>query len=1110
MKNKTPTHLKLTGFNIFFAAAIFLMIVNSAFLYRTFSQVRERETLVRRSNEVLSQIELLVSATKDAETGVRGFLLTGKPEYLEPYHTGISDTWTFFKRLKELTKDNNAHQILLESVNDVLKQRLDVLAANLEDIKRQEMGALSRQGTLNEGKALMDRLRDLTNEMRVEEERLYKIRTAVSEDSHIYAYWSIAASAFLNIALAFLAYYFIRRRQISEALEAEQREHEIWVQSKLADISQLVAVENDTASLAKQVLSFLAETFRIPAATFYVREGDELILAANYARVQKDLTPLKAERFPLGTGLIGEAVHNQRMTEVRNVPQDYFWIGSGLGQGVPNSLLLIPITFFKRTVGVIEFALFSELDEKQKELLEKCCEAIATGISSAESRRSMEALLETTQLQAQELQTQQEELRTSNEELEEQARMLESQQEVLNSRNTDLERTNQYKSDFLAKMSHELRTPLNSLLILATLLRENKEGNLTDQQRNFAMTIYDAGNDLLTLINDILDLSKIEARKLSIKGGSFALSDLTDQLKSTFAPQTTKKGLQFEITLSEDTQNLTLENDSQRIAQIIRNFLSNAVKFTDSGSITLGSCLTSNQKGFVDIYVKDSGIGIPDHLRASVFNAFEQGDSSISRKYGGTGLGLTISKELAQLLGGDIVLHSEEGKGSTFTLRLPIKLTQEYSDSQTMSSLSSTPLPAPFKEDAVLSTPLQTLVIEAKRQRRSILIVEDDEKFAGLVADTAKSYSFFPVHVSTGEQALQVLEHLTPTAIMLDIKLPGLSGFGVLETIKEIPKLRHVPVHMISALDYSQSTLRMGAMGYLGKPVTLEQIRDAVKHLEAVATETARTVLIVEDNEVQRKAIIELLQGPDLSLDAAGSGEQALKSVAAKKYDCIVLDLNLPDMNGQEFLEKLNQMAAPLPPVIVYTGKDLSRREEDYLRKYSESIILKGARSPERLLDEVNLFLHRVEDTLPESQKRLLTGLRLEENSFTGRKVLLVDDDLRNIFALTHVLESKGFEVIVARDGIEATDIANSAQNLDLILMDLMMPRMDGFEAMRVIRSSGLHASTPIIALTAKAMKGDHEKALEAGANDYLPKPINIANLISVLKVWLKEREIFS
>jgi CheY-like chemotaxis protein len=420
------------------------------------------------------------------------------------------------------------------------------------------------------------------------------------------------------------------------------------------------------------------------------------------------------------------------------------------------------------------------------------------------------------------------------------------------------------------------------------------------------------------------------------------------------------------------------------------------------------------------------------------------------------------------------------------------------------------PLPALPPKASESSPEIMALLESVKDAKKTLLIIEDDLVFANLVADTAKTYGFTPVQAHTGETALQILERHTPTAIMLDIKLPGISGFGILETIKEMPHLRHIPVHMISALDYSRYTLRMGAMGFLGKPVSIEKLREAIGQLDTKANESTRKLLVVEDNDTQRKAIEQLLNGPDIKLDAVGTGELALQAVRAQRYDCIVLDLALPDMSGKDFLEKLDEMNVPLPPVIVYTAKDLSRREEEYLRKYSESIILKGARSPERLLDEVNLFLHRVEDGLHDSQREILQTLRLAENIFRGKRALLVDDDLRNVFALTHVLESKGFEVVVARDGVEAVEACAKSDRYDVVLMDLMMPRMDGFQAMKQIREMESRKETPIIALTAKAMKGDHEKALEAGANDYLPKPINIASLITVLKVWVKEKEIFS
>lgn len=1114
MRTRLKNSAKFTGLNAFFIAASFLMVLNSAYLFSSFQTARENERWLRHTYEVTNELELFISSVKDAETGMRGYLLTGDSSYLEPYYKGSTETWTHFRLLRQLTADNRAHQESLVNLQDVAQKRLQILSDSIKQVslaKESGSGVLSRKSTLNEGKATMEALRALVEEMKTEERRIHSIRAQESRDAQAFSHWSIIAATLINLLLSGAAYYFIRRQNLAQLDEADKQRRALWSQERLSELSQFVAGNADTPSLARVVLEFLSNNFDIPAATLYVADGDQLRLAASYGRVPGDFGQIST-LIPVGEGLLGQAFRGKKISQIKDLPQDYFWIGSSLGQKQPRSLLFMPLTFFGKNVAIIEAALFEDMNEDFIEVLERIREIIATGISSSEARYRLETLLEKTQQQAEELQVQQEELRVSNEELEEQARQLENQQETLNSRNGELERLNQYKSDFLAKMSHELRTPLNSLLILATLLRENKEGNLNEQQKSFASTIYDSGNDLLSLINDILDLSKIEARRLNIRAETFSLRGLMSQLQATFMPQTTKKNLEFNVHIEPDIESLSINSDPQRVSQILRNFISNAIKFTEKGSIDVRVARSLHHKDCVDIRVRDSGIGIPKAQQDLIFNAFEQGDSSISRKFGGTGLGLTISRELSVLLGGEISVQSEEGRGSEFTLRLPIQLpavaaTPYIEDSPNAEFVR--PLPTPIKTQEASPEIMGALEV-ARAARKTLLIIEDDEVFGKLVGETAQTYGFTPIQATTGEFALQILERFTPTAIMLDIKLPGISGFGILETIKEMPHLRHIPVHMISALDYSRYTLRMGAMGYLGKPVSIEKLRDAISQLDLKASESTRKLLVIEDNDTQRAAIEQLLNGDDIELDAVATGELALQAVKAKRYDCIVLDLALPDMSGKDFLEKLDEMSIPLPPVIVYTGKDLSRREEEYLRKYSESIILKGARSPERLLDEVNLFLHRIEDGLHDSQRQILQSLRLAENIFKGKKALLVDDDLRNVFALTHVLESKGFEVVVARDGVEAVEACSKSERYDVILMDLMMPRMDGFQAMKSIRGLEHRKDTPIIALTAKAMKGDHEKALEAGANDYLPKPINISSLITVLKVWVKEKEIFS
>ncbi|WP_413560361.1 response regulator [Bdellovibrio sp. HCB209] len=1104
---KTFTNRSVTGLNSTFFVIVLVMILNSVFLYSAFQTVKKDEERVLHSSQVVLEIENIISYAKDAETGMRGYLLTGKAEYLEPYYAGMANSRATIARLRNMIADNRTQVNNLESLSVILKERFDVLEENVQSFAK--AGPLTRKSTLNEGKALMDQARLLVNSMHDEENRLLDNRMREASSSQVWVTMSLVGSGLLNIILAGIAYYIIRRRQVLQTIEAHARERELALKTRIGEISQIVAMDYDSTTLSKKILSFVSDELKVPAGSVYAHRGDNLESCAHFARVNESLNAAPLIQVPLNVGLIGEAYNKADLVEVTDLPANYFWIGSSLGKAQPTALALIPLRTLGKPVGVMELALFHPLTERQKDFISQSAELIATGLASAESRGHLENLLDTTQLQAQELQTQQEELRSANEDLEEQARMLERQQDVVNNRNNELEKINQYKSDFLAKMSHELRTPLNSLLILSTLLRENKEGNLSDQQKNFAGTIYDAGNDLLNLINDILDLSKIEARKLVVRSERFSLKSMTDQLLSTFKPQADKKGLTLRVILDTTTEDLMLETDGQRLGQILRNFMSNAVKFTESGSLEIKGHNFKN--GFVDISVKDSGIGISPELRSTIFEAFEQGNNQISRKYGGTGLGLTISKELAELLGGQIIVQSEEGKGSEFTIRFPVVLPGDLTTTPKTTIDVNISKGVSFEQE-IRTAPtdeVDTILKALNNDKKTLLIVEDDEKFGSLVADAAKEHDFHPILVTSGETALQLLERFTPTAIMLDIKLPGVSGFGVLETLKKVPQLRHVPVHMISALDYPQQTMRMGAMGYLGKPVTMDQIHEAVGQLKIVASESTKKLLVVEDNTVQREAIVALLQGPDIELTSVATGEEALKAVLAKTFDCLVLDLSLPDMTGNDFLEQLNKLDHPLPPVIVYTAKQVSKREEEYLRKYSESIILKGARSPERLLDEVSLFLHRVSDTLPMQQQQMLSGLTSEEDHFEGRRLLIVDDDMRNIFALTHVLESKGFKVDAARDGQEALEMAQKDGSYDAILMDLMMPRMDGFESMESIRRLQDHIETPIIALTAKAMKGDHEKALASGANDYLSKPINISNLFSVLRVWLREREVF-
>ncbi|MBX3041703.1 MAG: response regulator [Bdellovibrionaceae bacterium] len=1113
----------LSGTTLFLIGMLILLIGNGWILRSSFKSVSEQETWVRHTAEVINELDLLLSSLKDAETGQRGYLLTKDSRFLDPYKASLVEIWDHHSRIKKLLEDNPEQLARLEAIKAVVSDRLDRLERHLT----MPVESADRQSRFFEGKILMDSIRSSIENMKSEETKLLEFRTANVQESKSIFWWTLLITTTVTIFAVLLFFVQIRRGQIRALAEAEREVREGWIQSQLADMGNLIGGDTSLGDLTQQIVDHLSERFDFLAANFYVIDTGLLRKTASHGTDSGSGT--LPDSLRVGEGLLGQAYRANKLIEVKDAPADYLKISSSLGSAAATHLAFLPILFQRRTLGVIELASFHPMSSLTRDTLEKLRESIGIGINAAQSREQQQSLLEKTQQQAEELQAQQEELRTSNEELEQQTRALESQQQALNIKNRELESANQatqqkaqelekinhYKSEFLAKMSHELRTPLNSLLILASLLIENKEKNLTEQQREFSRSIYGAGQDLLNLINDILDLSKIEARKLSMRPEPFFVQSLVDQIKSTFNPMTTAKGLDLQIKISDGLQNLKMFTDRQRLEQILRNFLSNGIKFTEHGHVRLS--VEELNGGRLRFSVEDTGVGIPKDKQNLIFEAFEQADGSVSRKYGGTGLGLTISKELAQLLGGNIQMSSVEGEGSRFSLEIPSVLpglNEESRPTPPPTSLthqhSAEPEVLSVKPDEAVAKEAQSLLKGVSEGEKTILIVEDDDIFRRSVAETSESYGFHPIEVQDGETALEILHKHIPSAILLDIKLPGLSGLGLLEMIKQMPQLRHVPIHMISAMEYQQNALRMGAMGFLGKPVTIDKIRSALGRIENLVSRKVRRLLIIEDDDRQRQAIKELISGQDIEIELARSGKESIEKVKQTGYDCIILDLSLPDISGFELLDHFNSLEISLPPIVIYTGRDLSRKEQEYLRRYSESIIIKGAKSPERLLDEVNLFLHRVESMLPEDKQRMLTQLRSQDSALEGKSVLVVDDDLRNVFALTSVLESKGMSVRIARDGFEAIEALEKHQDIEVVLMDIMMPKMDGYETMKRIRKIEKLKDLPIIALTAKAMKEDHERCIEAGANDYLQKPINISNLMSVLKVWLAPKGIFS
>jgi len=861
---------------------------------------------------------------------------------------------------------------------------------------------------------------------------------------------------------------------------------------------------------SRQILSELAPLVNVQHAVFYELEQQgeaEAVLkkSAGYATVEREGA---RQRFKLGESLVGQCALEKRTLWVENAPEDYIKISSGLGEGRPYRIVFLPVLFEEQVRAVIELASFGQFSDIHVTFLEQLTEIIGIVFNTIGATMRTEALLKQSQALTQELQQ-------TNQELEEKAEQLAL--------------TSKYKSEFLANMSHELRTPLNSLLILAKLLFENAEGNLTEKQVEFSKAIHSSGTDLLSLINDILDLSKIESGTMAVEAGKVRFKDLRDEIEPSFRPIALNKKLDFSIDIDPGVPG-TIQTDSKRLHQVLRNLLSNAFKFTSKGGVVLRMGVAEqgwsakheilNKADTVVFFsVSDSGIGIPADKHQIIFEPFQQADMTTSRKYGGTGLGLSISREIARLLGGEIRLESTPAQGSTFTLYLPLnyvapKTRPASEKGQTKSDVPSalpggTPIVEMVRREEV-PTPFLLSDVDDDRSAiqpgdRVLLIVEDDIKFASLLLDVAHEQGFKGLIAHTGEAGLGVARKFKPHAITLDLRMPDMDGWTLLDCLKHDVESRHIPVQIISAEDQAQRGLKMGALAYLRKPASREDLTESFGRLREYIDCSIKRLLIVEDDEIQRRSIQELVGGEDVETRCAGTAAEALAILDRERIDCVVLDLSLPDMSGHDFIEKVKNRGdgAPRPPIIIYTGRELTRQEETLLRKDAEAIIIKDALSPERLLDETSLFLHRSPRQLPEAKRRMIQTGQKADPALAGRSVFIVDDDVRNIFALTTVLEQMKMVVRYAQNGKEAVEFLRKHNDVDIVLMDIMMPEMDGYEAMRQIRKTEGLKSLPMIALTAKAMKGDRERCIEAGASDYIPKPVDSERLLSVIRVWL-------
>ncbi|MEH1788429.1 MAG: HAMP domain-containing protein [Nostoc sp.] len=1060
----------------------------------------------------------------------------------------------------------------IETLAETINEMIDTLAtfANQVTTVAREVGIEGKlggqarvPGAAGTWKDLTDNVNELAATLTTQLRAIAEVATAVTKGDLTR---SIAVEALGEVAIL----KDNINQMIANLRETTQKNTEQdWLKTNLAKFTRMLQGQRDLETVSKLILSELAPLVGAQHGVFFLMESAENIpylkLISSYAyRERRHL----ANRFHLGEGLVGQCALEKERILLTDVPSDYVRIASGLGEATPLNAVVLPVLFEGQVTAVIELASFRRFSEIHLTFFDQLTESIAIVLNTIAASMRTEELLKQSQSLAEELQTQQSELRETNKRLEQQAQSLKTSEDLLKGQQEELQQTNaeleekaellamqkkeverknreieqarlsledkaeqlalssKYKSEFLANMSHELRTPLNSLLILAKLLTDNIDRNLTSKQVEYSQTIYSAGTDLLALINDILDLAKIESGTMSIDMTQMPLAELGEQVERTFRQIAQSKGLVFVIEFTPELPN-SIYTDVKRIQQVLKNLLSNAFKFTEQGEVRLQIAVakqgwsndneTLNRAQIViGFLVSDTGIGIAPEKQKVIFEAFQQADGSTSRRYGGTGLGLSISREIARLFGGEIKLISQPGEGSTFTFYLPqfsaVSDSGAFSPSRVLSPESRSTLPTFHSPLLTPHSPLTThhsaLINDDRttieRGDRVLLIVEDDVNFARILLDMAQQQGFKVIAAQTGSTGLMLAQQFLPSAVLLDIRLPEMDGWTVLDRLKHDPNTRHIPVHIMSVEEGKQRGLQLGAIAYLQKPLTSETISEALTKIKGFVERQVKNLLVVEDDDTQRLSIVELIGNSDVSTTAVATGTAALEAIRTQHFDCLVLDLGLPDMTGFELIEQIKLLPhGKTLPIIVYTGREISKAQETELRRIAETIIIKDVRSPERLLDETALFLHRVQANLPAPKRQILEQLHSQDYLLTGKKALIVDDDMRNIFALTSMLERYQIQVLYAENGREGITLLENTPDIDVVLMDVMMPEMDGYETTRVIRQNEQFKSLPIIALTAKAMQGDREKCIEAGASDYITKPVDTEQLLSLLRVWL-------
>jgi len=1189
----------LRNLQIGFGLSLLILVISSIASYSSIQNLLSSSRLVDHTDSILNQLESTLSTLKDAETGQRGYLLTGDSTYLRPYYGSQERALDFADNIRTMTMDNPLQRQNASELYNVIAQRLSILQQVIDEKRENNIFSLA---DLKKGHGYMEEVRGIVRRMQEEERRLLAIRVERVKKFSGYTPMLILIAALFSILITVFFYRRVQHDYQERTIlytELQQKDQEIgrritiiseiadrisegdyqvrvsdeekdnlgslsislnkmaeslersfrqlsdneWYQAGVARLSELMIGETDMKMLADHILHFITEYTHSRIGAIYIMDTTShmLVLQSTYA-----LSPdSKRKTIAPGDGLVGQAAQDGKRMLVKDIPPGEWVVSFAAGGIKPRTMVAFPFFHEKRVLGVIELGSLEYYTERDLQFFNSIGESVGSAVSSIDTRSKLQELLEETQAQSEELQAQhgelenmnmelevqaerlqvseeelkvqQEELQQTNQELEERSRSLEEKNQLILIRNLDIQKkveelaqTTKYKSEFMANMSHELRTPLNSILLLSRLLAENSGKNLSSDQIEYAQVIQNSGQGLLELIDEILDLSRIESGKLQLEHSLVNVAEIVNDMRMLFMPLAKDKNLELGFIVDPETPP-QLETDKMRLEQILKNLLSNAFKFTARGSITL-RIAPSARKHFIDLSVRDSGIGIPEDKHELIFEAFQQADGSTRRKYGGTGLGLSISRELAKLLGGDIMLQSKPDEGAEFRVSIPQFKMEEP---------TAMPAPAPSKMSSVTlgdDTPVLTLTdippdIPDDRDQltpmdKSLLIVEDDAYFAKALLEFGRKKGYKGIVSVRGDTVISLAKTYRPIGILLDIQLPVRNGWEVMDDLKKDPETLHIPVHIISSFEVKNESLVKGAIDFISKPMAFEQMDAVFERIEYVLNRSSKKVLIIEDNTKHAEALSYFLGTHEVRPEIAHTIAGSIAALEKEAVHCVILSREAADEADRESLDTIRKNPElENIPIIVLTGKTISKGEEVRLRQYADSIVVKTAHSYQRILDEVSLFLHLVDEGQGTTSSNVFGKLGALDEVLKNKTVLIADDDVRNIFSLTKALETHKMRVLSAMDGKEALEVVEEAGvPVDIILMDMMMPEMDGFETIARIRKHPRLKHIPIIAVTAKAMAGDREKCIQAGASDYISKPVDIDQLMSLLRIWLYEK----